>query len=180
MLAQQHQQRLKGWPADVSMQPGQMAQHHARLRQARYVLASLCLAFHELQHMPCSRVTGCALASDLTGFTYGSQSHPGDGRALQGGRACCCRHCSAGCRPPAGATPAALRVWRTEGLCLARTAFRDRSQHRHQTQMSSSSCCLKTETRVLTWEAMARREAVHAAVIVQQVGGPQQGQRQPR
>ena len=83
--------------------------------------------------------------------------------------------------PPAGATPAALRVWRTEGSVSGQgqrleTDLNTDIKHR----CLPSSCCLKTETRVLTWEAVARREAVHAAVIVQQVGGPQQGQRQPR
>ena len=127
-VAQQHQQRLKGWPADISMQPSQVAQHYACLRQACHVLAPSCLAFHKIQHTACDKghisvpqllcmlqsrqphmTRGCSLASNSADAMEGRHSHSGDGQALQGGHARSCRHGPAGCWPLAGAAPACLR-----------------------------------------------------------------------
>ena len=61
----------------------------------------------------------------------------------------------------------------SEVACLVRDSIKDAAQS------PSIGWCSETETGALTWKVMARRKAVHAAVVVQQVGGPQQRQRQP-
>ena len=70
--------------------------------------------------------------------------------------------------PQQGAVPATLRWHAWSG------------QHQRCSTDALNRCCLETEKRLLTWEVMARRKAVHATVVVQYIGRPEQRQRQPR